>query len=413
MPDIGLLTADLWEELSSIKISLTHSVSDESREIVKGWLSELPRPIVLLHGRGISFQQAKNIPDVDMEMACRYLLDHTDGSVIFLDWNESAPKIRNSRIRNLGRDMGRATIEQLIALYELSDLLIGIDSGPAHLGRFTEIPTLFVWRKHHPAQFTFPRDRDIHLVPREPFREVAPTFRPIYNTLEVPGATVSGKEIGRIAKRILDGPRYLMADRIGADMQLQQYILDWTYGGRSNQSTFIDRDKTFDQVARHLAGTRNFRMVETGTARRAEDWSGAGYSTYLFGRLAKLCDGSLISVDIEPAKCNFSTLQTLPFSDHVSIVNEDSVSFLSRFEEPIDVLYLDSMDLGVSGYVKHALAEAQAGFGNVKPGGYILIDDTAYEAGRYHGKGARAVPWLQENGCQIAWSGHQTLLRKT
>lgn len=413
LPNIGLLDQTLWEELSSVRYSLSSLVSPEDRLAVARWVKDLPKPLILFHSKGVSLKLAKDI-DTPSTLECyRHLLDHTEGSLILLDWHGNAPRVPHGRVRHLRDDFGKATLPQLIALYELSDLLIGIDSGPAHLARFTDLPVLFVWYRHHPVAFALPRDNHVHLVPHHPFHERNRAFRSSYNIVECVGDRIPGAEMGRMAVRMLDGPRYLSPDLLGADIQLQQFVRDWTRAGLCNQGTFVDRDRSFELMVRHLAGCgASFKMVETGTIRKAEDWGGAGYSTYLFGRLASLLGGQLISVDIEPARCVFSQLLVACFGNAVRVVNADSVQFLAEFDQPVDVLYLDSMDLGVPGFREHGLAEAKAGYGNVRPGGLITFDDTHFSQGTFHGKGALGVPWLLEQGCQVLHSGHQTVLQK-
>jgi len=412
LPDIGPLDADLWNEMVNVCLPILDTASDDDREKVSGWIRNLPRPIVLLHTNGVSLKGAKDMEPTRAIEALRYVLENTDGSVVLMDWHGTGPRATGFRIRHLRDDFGMVTIPELVALYEQADLLIGIDSGPAHLARFTEIPTLVVWSHHHPATFAMPKSNHVHLVPRQHFREMNLTVRSDYNILEFGGERVPGQEIGRMAVRMLGGCRYFSRELIGQDLQLQQFIQDWSRAGLCGQGTLVDRNKSFDIMVKHLLESSSFCMIETGTVRRREDWAGAGYSTYLFGRVASLAGGELISVDIEPAKCAFSRLMVESFGAAVSVVCRDSVSFLSAFERPVDLLYLDSMDLGVEGFQEHGLAEAKAGYRNVKSGGLIVYDDTHFSGGSFRGKGALGVPWLLEQGCEIVYSGHQTVVRK-
>jgi spermidine synthase len=59
-------------------------------------------------------------------------------------------------------------------------------------------------------------------------------------------------------------------------------------------------------------------------------------------------------VDITPAHCDFARDWTQVFGDTVNVVRQDSVEFLGRFPDPIDVLYLDSLDTTEPGHAEHA-----------------------------------------------------------
>ncbi|MCB1086662.1 MAG: class I SAM-dependent methyltransferase, partial [Verrucomicrobiae bacterium] len=278
----------------------------------------------------------------------------------------------------------------------------------------TETPVLMVWYRHYPSQFTLPSDLVAHLVPKASFHRWNVKFRGAYHVIEAEGERVPGVMVAEVACRMLKSPRYLTPDRIGADVKLQHHIDVLARGGWSGEDTYNDRHRSFDLMARHLSGVPHpFVMVETGTIRAREDWKGAGYSTYLFGELASLLGGKLISVDVEPTHCTFARLQTSGFGENVRIVLGDSVAYLADYTgDPIDVLYLDSLDTTVEGHAEHGLAEARHGAPHLRAGGLLAIDDTHFAKGAYHGKGALAVPWLLDQGFEVIYSGFQTLLRK-
>ena len=82
----------------------------------------------------------------------------------------------------------------------------------------------------------------------------------------------------------------------------------------------------------------------------------------------------MYSVDIDPMAVMISkTLCTQQFpviADDVHIIESDSVAFLESFDEPIDVLYLDS-----DNDANLILNEAKAGIRNLHEESIILIDD--------------------------------------
>ena len=211
---------------------------------------------------------------------------------------------------------------------------------------------------------------------------------------------------------MLEKPRYLPKDRIARDVQLQQFVGTFCRGVRGNPlSGYSDRHRSFDILLQETA--RRFTtptIVETGTIRAEEDWSGAGFFTYLAGAFLSRFGGRLHSVDINPQNCRFAREWTSVFGKTVTVHQDDSVRFLQRFTEPIDVLFLDSLDTDQPGHAEHAQKELQAALPKLHETSLIVLDDTPWNAGVFTGKGALAVPWLLNHGWQIVYAGYQVLL---
>lgn len=87
-----------------------------------------------------------------------------------------------------------------------------------------------------------------------------------------------------------------------------------------------------------------------------------------------------------------------------------SSTFLNDFPEPIDVLYLDSLDTNEPGHAEHALREVQAAYRHLHAQSLVLFDDTPFGGNAFTGKGAVAVPWLLEQGWRLLYAGYQVLL---
>lgn len=416
MPDIGLIDESLWREFCEVRLDLAPHLSGADRDLVDRFVADLPRPLVLIHSKGNALSEQKNIDDENTRALYAHLLDHLDvGTFLLLDWDQRVPKVAHGRFRHLLDDFQRLTVPQTYALIEAADLLLGIDSGPAHLARYSSTPSLVTWYRHYPSQYMLPSENTLHLVPKSPFHRWNTRFRATYHLIEAEGDRVAGSLIGETACRMLQPPRYLPTARIAAEVKLQHHIDRLTRGGWCGGDGYNDRHRSFDLVARHLTQLgRPFRYVETGTIRASEDWRGAGFSTYLFAELAHLTGGHVVSVDIEPPRCAFARIQIAPFADSVTLVARDSVAYLRDYTgDAIDTLYLDSLDTTSRGCAEHALAETQHGAPHVAPGGLLVFDDTHWSKGAYVGKGALAVPWLVDQGWEIAHSGHQIVLRNT
>jgi len=414
MPFIGLIDEPLWREFCDVKLDLSSHVPPAEAEGVDHFLERLPRPLILIHSKGNAARESKDIDDDSLKALYSHLLEKVGGgTILLLDWDHRVPKLSHGRFRHLLDDFRRANLAETYALIRSADLLIGIDSGPAHFARFSQTPTLAVWYRHFPGRFMLPSDRTLHLVPKPLFHRWNVKFRPSYHLIEAEGERVSGELIAETASRLLNAPRYLGRSKIAADVKLQHHIDVLTRGGWRGEDGYNDRHRGFDLIARHLVSLgRSFRYVETGTIRSREDWKGAGFSTYLFAELAHRTGGHVVSVDNEPARCAFALIHTAPFSANVTVTVSDSILFLREYKgESIDTLYLDSRDTNAPGHAEHALEECQIGAKHVSPGGIIAFDDTQWSKGAYVGKGALGVPWLLEQGWELLHSGHQVVLR--
>jgi ADP-heptose:LPS heptosyltransferase len=413
MPYIGT-PEELWDEFCRVQLSVKDYISDEDREEVRRFLEPLPRPVVLVHTVGNSRQDTKSLtPDMTVDLY-RHLLDCMDGSLVLLDWDNRVPRLPGYRVRHLVDDWKWIEVPRLMALIEAADLVVGIDSGPLHATRFTDTPAIgiFPHTAHYPVYIALPRDRQLNIVPRDSTIAWNQKVRIAYNIAHSDGDTLSPQFIAENAARMLGEPRYLDRRRLGADVQLQQFVLDWEHGPSGPLSPYLDRHKSFDRLLLEIR--QRFKdpvIVETGCIRAEEDWQGAGYSTYLLGAFLERYGGKLISVDIDRVHCDFARRMTkeLPC---VTVHSEDSVAFLDRFDQKIDVLLLDSLDLWEQGCAEHALREVQAALGKLRDDSLIIFDDTVYNRGAYTGKGETAVPWLLANGWTIVYSGYQTILEK-
>ena len=150
-------------------------------------------------------------------------------------------------------------------------------------------------------------------------------------------------------------------------------------------------------------------IVETGCVRSAEDWPGAGNSTYLFGAFIDGLGGKLISVDNDPHHLAFARSYCEPWP--VTFVECDSIAWLCRNDEVIDVLYLDSLDIEDACHGEHALAEIQAAGATLSEESLVVFDDTWW-AGDWLGKGTLAVPYLLERGWKVLSAGYQVVLSR-
>lgn len=100
LPEIGDKAA-LWEEYCASEVRLSPRIPIVDRAAVETWLADLPRPLLLLHTKGNTGQQAKSLPDSTTAMLYRELLDRFDGTLILLDWDQRVPRLHHHRVRHL------------------------------------------------------------------------------------------------------------------------------------------------------------------------------------------------------------------------------------------------------------------------------------------------------------------------
>jgi hypothetical protein len=93
--------------------------------------------------------------------------------------------------------------------------------------------------------------------------------------------------------------------------------------------------------------------------------------------------------------------------DHFELDQLDVLA--ARTQQPIDVLYLDSLDVEDPRHAEHGLAEIKAAEPKLSPRSIVVFDDTVWD-GSWVGIGALGVPYLLARGWNILASGYQAVL---
>jgi hypothetical protein len=413
MPDIGHPAA-LWNEYCAISLDARPYLAGHANEALGMYVNRLTPPLILLHSQGATDGERKNIPPGLLRLVCRELLARSEGTILLLDSEADVPPVPHWRVRHVQRDFGRLSIHQLLFLLDRADLAIGIDSGPLHLARLTNTPSIGVWMNNaSPTTWSLPRAMQVNVVVGRKCRHWRKQARLPFNILECDDPDSLPGVLGRAATRMLAGSRYLPTQDLGRDILLQQFVRDWQGGGETSSGGFNDREEGFDRLLRTAA--RRFErpaMVETGCIRREEDFQGAGFSTLLLGMFAASRKGVLLSIDHDREHCDFARQTVACLGEAVEVIESDSVEWLAANQERIDVLYLDSRDTDLPGCAEHGLREVQAAYSRLHDRSVLALDDTGYENGVFVGSGAFSVPWLLDRGWHILHSGHQTILSR-
>lgn len=203
LPPIGE-KRELWNELCQIRLAAKEFISDKAREEARQFLDGMPHPIFCLHSRGTNWQGRKSLPiETDFRLILE-LLDRTSGSVVVLDYDRRAPMVGDARCKGIKPSWGHIDVDRLCALYELADVMIGVDSGPFHAAVFTDIKALGVFREIHPVRCCLPNPNATYFVSSR-FHKYWESRSHVWNFAEYPGNEPTAEQIADMAILKLSG----------------------------------------------------------------------------------------------------------------------------------------------------------------------------------------------------------------
>lgn len=180
---------------------------------------------------------------------------------------------------------------------------------------------------------------------------------------------------------------------------------------------YSDRYNGFRRIFETLLAKKpgDFTIIETGTLRTKDQWSD-GQSSRLFYEFLNIFGGKLITIDIDPkalSVCRRVLGQSVRKTGRarLQLVLGDSRTELTKIDEPVDLVYLDSLDVGddPEPAMQHALQEFKSLDKIVQrsPGLLVAIDDNRDNIG----KGKYPLAWAKNSGQQILHDGYQILFR--
>lgn len=178
---------------------------------------------------------------------------------------------------------------------------------------------------------------------------------------------------------------------------------------------FKRRRNTFKKTLELLSQTKAQTIIETGTSR--EGLKGAksnGAATLVFGKWARENNAELHSVDISQKSVDVAQqwVEKCNLTENVQVHLSDSVAFLEKFDNKVDLLYLDSFDYTPDRAMQiasqeHHLKEFIAIQDKLHKDTIVLIDDCKLPGG---GKGKMVIKYMQEQGWKILIESYQVLL---
>ena len=192
----------------------------DSSDWVNTHLATLRRPITLLHSHGESLADSKDMPAGVPTAIGRAVVDDVGGTIVWLDRHAGRETFQDTHAVHL-TDWGDGTVEQLLALINAADLVVGIDSGPFHMARLTRTPSLGIWTHHSPVNYAIPSPRTVNVIlPRGQTDAALELIRVPYNIVRAP----TMEDITGAVRAMLAPPRFLTPDRIGEDVALAQWV---------------------------------------------------------------------------------------------------------------------------------------------------------------------------------------------
>jgi predicted O-methyltransferase YrrM len=179
---------------------------------------------------------------------------------------------------------------------------------------------------------------------------------------------------------------------------------------------FKRRRITFVKTLKLLKERNAKIIIETGTSRKGlKGTRGDGAFTIVFGKWAKEHGAKLHSVDISEASCEGSKKEVTKqgLDGVVTVHHDDSLEFLKTFNDPIDLLYLDSYDYSKTDKniqlksQEHHLKEFKIIENKLHDNTIVLIDDCGLPGG---GKGKTVIEYMTNKNWKILINTYQVLL---
>jgi hypothetical protein len=173
------------------------------------------------------------------------------------------------------------------------------------------------------------------------------------------------------------------------------------------------RGNTFKQIFNYLDEFGDPFIIETGTYREENNYTGDGCSTLLFDNyLSYRTVGELVSIDIDPVACKLAE-ENVTYTDSY-IICSDSVEFLGEHtsNEEVSLLYLDSFNItdwnNDWAPAAHHLKELFAAKNLIVPGTLIVVDDNIKTPdGKRLGKGRLIYELMEALGIEPLFDEYQ------
>ena len=161
------------------------------------------------------------------------------------------------------------------------------------------------------------------------------------------------------------------------------------------------RARGFEKIFAYLDENTNPTIIETGTYREENNFTGDGCSTLLFDNYVNDRGGNVISIDNDPKACALASANT---SNLTEVVESDSVEFLGTLQGNVALLYLDSYNIqnwhDDWAPAAHHLKELFAAKDIIQHDTLIVIDDNIKHESKRLGKGRLVYELMESLGIE-------------
>lgn len=154
------------------------------------------------------------------------------------------------------------------------------------------------------------------------------------------------------------------------------------------------------------------RIVEAGTLRQKDNWGGDGGFTWWAGAYAAKFGGVVDTVDISPDALAVAKEVCAEWGDKIRYHAGDSVEYLAANTEPIDILFLDSVDYDAASCFAaqdHNWREFSAALPHLHEKSVVAFDDATLAGG---GKGGITIPRMEQTGWKVIHRDYVTVLAR-
>ena len=142
----------------------TPAEKDAMQKLIASHCGGVPRSLVLLHANARDLLPLRRWADANyVALARRILESRPDAFIAFTGGPSEAAKTEEI-VRQAGSNRafsvaGKTTLRELLALYDLADVLVTNDSGPAHFATLTGVHTVVLFGPETPRLFGVLLDR--------------------------------------------------------------------------------------------------------------------------------------------------------------------------------------------------------------------------------------------------------------
>ena len=214
-----------------------------------------------------------------------------------------------------------------------------------------------------------------------------------------------------LLRRRLDAPGIARYARfLGARYDTMRYAFERFVAVDGRVVVELGTSRSF--VSGHQRGCMvNDRRYWQPSRPKAWDW-GAGLFTRMAAEHLAPRSPRIHTVDVSPDAIAISRVITADFAWLITYHVLASEQFLSSFEHPIDLLYMDTGETGPEASLLH-LREATIVVRRelLSPHAIVLIDDVDVP-GQPASKGTLSIPYFRAHGFDVVRSGYQAVLER-